>query len=164
MTPEDAVRRNARIDVKRFREPSQFKGDSKRDTKLCRELFNAATGYITSFKWCASVLETYVGYCVGGIVALVLFHIEPAQPNVDEWIWVIVGDLPYAYIAPASPDPRDALEDYIDQMSRWVEAVHSGRPVDDLIPVNVPPTRDWAEALASRLAFLRERLVPEIGG
>ena len=57
-------------------------------------------------------------------------------------MWEVVGDLPSAYIAPASPSPHDALEDYIGQMLKWVDAVRDGRPVTDLIPVNTPPTRD----------------------
>jgi hypothetical protein len=151
------------MDVSRLQRPVEFQGDDETDTGLCQELFRRAADYIAGFSWCKSVIETHVGHCVGGIFALVLFRIEPARPDADEWIWVVVGDLPPAYIAPASEHPRDALADYIDQMARWVEAVRSGGSVDDLIPVNAAPTAEWATALATRLDFLRTEILPTMG-
>ncbi len=148
------------MDVSRFSQPTEFDGDDDQDSALCRELFNRAGDYIRSFDWCSSIKASYVGDCVGGIIALVLFQIEPASADVDEWIWVVVGDLPSAYIAPASPSPRDALEDYIEQMSKWVDAIRAGRPVTELIPLNTPPTRDWADSLGQRLHFLRNEILP----
>ena len=124
----------------------KFRGQDPEDRKLCRDLFDEATAYLTSFDWCTSVTESYVADCVGGIFALVLFHIEPAKSDVDEWIWVVVGDVPPAYIAPAPADPSDALGDYIEQMSKWVQAVNEGRSTDGLIPVNTPPTAHFAES------------------
>jgi hypothetical protein len=39
-------------------------------------------------------------------------------------------------------------------MSEWVDAVKNGRPVDELIPVNVPPTMEYADMLENRLNYL----------
>jgi hypothetical protein len=114
------------MDLSRVRSLTQFGGEDEDDHQLSKDLLKEADSYIRAFAWCKSVKETYVGDCVGGIVALVLFRIEPAVRDVDEWIWVVVGDLPPAYIAPASPDPADALDDYIYQMSRWILAVRTG--------------------------------------
>jgi hypothetical protein len=148
------------MDVSHLSQPTDFHGEDDQDDALCHQLFDSASAYIRSFGWCSSIKASYVGDCVGGIIALVLFQIEPASADVDEWIWVVVGDLPSAYIAPASPSPHDALEDYIEQMSKWVDAVRDQRPVADLIPVNTPPTRDWADALDQRLQFLRKEILP----
>jgi hypothetical protein len=151
------------VDLSHVQPLSKFRGQDPDDGKLCRDLFDEATAYITSFHWCASVTERYVADCVGGIFALVLFHIEPAKSDVDEWIWVVVGDLPPAYIAPASADPRDALGDYIEQMSKWVQAVSEGSSTDGLIPVNTPPTVEWADLLNRRLDFLKREILPTVG-
>jgi hypothetical protein len=151
------------MDVSGLRQPTEFRGEDDQDDALCRELFERASAYINSFDWCSSIKASYVGDCVGGIIAVVLFQIEPASADVDEWIWVVVGDLPSAYIAPASPSPHDALEDYIGQMLKWVDAVRDGRPVTDLIPVNTPPTREWADALDQRMQYLREEILPFVG-
>jgi hypothetical protein len=152
------------VDVSRFPTPDEFKGDDPTDKALCAELFTRANDYLVSFSWCKSIKATYVGDCLGGILALMLFQIEPAGADVDEWIWVVVGDLPPAYIAPASPMPYDALEDYVDQMERWVIAVQSGASVDDLIPVNVAPSAALASELEKRLRFIRENVLPTVLG
>lgn len=41
-------------------------------------------------------------------------------------------------------------------MGEWAQAARQGKPVNDLIPVNVAPTLAYAEQLDSRLAMLRE--------
>lgn len=45
-------------------------------------------------------------------------------------------------------------------MQKWVAAVRSGQMVEQLIPVNAPPTRQYADMLDSRLAFIRDELLP----
>jgi len=75
-------------------------------------------------------------------------------------VWVVVGDLPPAYLAHEPGDSwQDALRGYAEEMGEWVSAVGAGASVDDLIPVNVPATREYADMLASRLEFIRTRLV-----
>ncbi len=89
-----------------------------------------------------------------------LFEISPASSDVDRWIWVIVGDLPTAYVA--SDDcltPATALDGYIGEMEEWVDAVESQRPVDDLIPVNTAATPENAVQLKKRLVFLRQHIL-----
>lgn len=72
-------------------------------------------------------------------------------------LWVVVGDIPPAYLrVDADDDPEDALDMYIRMMGAWVDAVEQGKPVDGLIPVNVPPTAEYAEMLGGRLMFLQE--------
>lgn len=57
------------------------------------------------------------------------------------WIWVIVGDLPPAYITTENnANPACALDGYITEMKEWVEAVRMGKPTSERIPVNAPPT------------------------
>ena len=137
-------------------------GEDDEETALLLEMFDEARGFITSFAWCRDIAEEFFGLGVGGVVAVFLFRIEPALADVDEWLWVIVGDLPPAYVVTdASNNPPCALAAYVIQMLQWVHAVQQGRPVDKLIPVNVPPTVANANMLESRLAFLcDEVLVP----
>jgi hypothetical protein len=44
-------------------------------------------------------------------------------------------------------------------MHEWVEAVRTGRPVENVIPVNVPPTVEWATELKTRLEFLQDKIL-----
>jgi hypothetical protein len=149
------------MDLSFVRPIADFRGEDEEDQGLCEELFRRASDYVTSFTWCQKVLESYVGECIGGVVALILFRIEPAKDDVDEWIWVVVGDLPSAYFGPAHPKPLDALADYLFEMRRWVSAAKAGEPVVGLIPVNVPPTPQWATELEHRLDFLERELIPD---
>ena len=89
------------------------------------------------------------------------FHIVPAGEEVDECLWAIVGDLPPAYlVTDESRTPFDALRTYITEMRLWVAAAEVGESVDELIPVNMPPTREAALALKRRLDFLESEILP----
>ena len=46
-------------------------------------------------------------------------------------------------------------------MRRWVEAVRAGGSLDDVIPVNAPPTSGNADDLAGRLGFLKANLLEQ---
>src|SRR5689334_15308281 len=73
-------------------------GDDEQDTVLLREMADEAKRYISSFSWCKEVLESYFGGGVGGIFAVFFFHIRPSRPDVEPWIWIIVGDIPPGYL------------------------------------------------------------------
>lgn len=121
-----------------------------------------ATNYITSFQWCREIVQRYVGFALPGVVGVFLFRIVPDSPDVDECVWVVVGDLPPAYISPDdSPTPAAALEAYIREMDEWIGAVRDGSSVEELIPVNVPPTDKYAEMLDSRLRFLESEILAD---
>ena len=148
------------IDMTRVVPAEEMKGDSAKDTDLLKGMRGEAERYLTSFHWCERVSESYFGLGVGGIVAVFLFRIRPAQTGVDEWLWVIVGDLPSAYlVTDDAPNPACALRVYVNLMKEWVEAAAAGRPVDNLIPTNVPPTPEWARELKTRLGFLEQKIL-----
>lgn len=120
-----------------------------------------ALGFINRFTWCASVEEFYEGIQVPGVIGVFLVNVHPARPDVDDWLWIVVGDLPPAYlVADGNPTPDDAIKGYIEEMRRWVEAAHEGKPVDELIPVNAPPTEEYADMLGRRLRTLEEHFFP----
>lgn len=121
-----------------------------------------AKEYLLYYDWCKEILEEYVGLLAVGIVGIFLFRISPSRPDVDEWLWVIVGDLPPTYLTcDRCPNPATALDGYIGAMSEWVEAASKGESVAELIPVNVPATPDNAAMLRSRLDFLDQRVLPD---
>lgn len=137
-------------------------GEDEEDTRLLRAMASAALDYIQSFSWCKSMREAFFGDGCGGIVAVFLFHIEPSEEGIDEWLWVVVGDLPPAYLViDVSKTPSQALESYIGEMSKWIKLAKQGRTSKKVIPVNAPATPEYAEALEGRLKFLREVMVPK---
>ncbi|MGD1106691.1 MAG: hypothetical protein ABR865_06565 [Terracidiphilus sp.] len=140
----------------------QLFGDEE-NTRLLLEMASKAQSYISKFSWCRSVRETYFGDGYGKVVAVFFFHIEPSRPDVDEWLWVVVGDLPSAYLViDACKTPSQALEGYIGEMSEWVKLAKEGRSSKDVIPVNAPATPESAGMLEARLKVLSERIVPAL--
>jgi hypothetical protein len=139
----------------------QILGDDADDTGFLREMVFKAKHYISRFSWCLSVREAYFGDAYGRIVAVFLFRIEPSRPDVDEWLWVVVGDLPSAYLViDDCKTPSQALDRYIDAISEWVELAKKGRSSEDVVPVNAPATPKSARMLESRLTVLSEKIVP----
>ena len=121
-----------------------------------------ARNFLASFSWCNSIRDGYFGDGVGGVVAIFLFHIEPSSEDADEWLWVVVGDIPPAYlIVDDSPLPSLALEVYIEEMSKWVKLAKRGKSSSRVIPVDVPATPENAQLLEGRLTKLREWILPK---
>jgi len=156
MEKDDSV-----IPVKGVIPIDQLFGDDEEDTTLLQAIALYARNYLQEFAWCKSVKSSYFGDGVGSVVAVFLFRIEPTQPDVDEWLWVIVGDIPPAYLViDDNTSPSLALRSYIDEMSKWVKLAKSGKPTSKAIPVNKPATKENALLLEARLKAIEEMIVP----
>jgi hypothetical protein len=104
-------------------------------------LADAATTFLLNQTWCRSVTSTLLAYAVPGVIGIFLLHIVPARSGIDETLWVVVGDIPPAYlVCDDAPTWREALESYIYEMDGWVAAVRSGDTLEDVIPVKAAPT------------------------
>jgi hypothetical protein len=157
------MKRKNRIEFGRVVRAEDLKGDDPKDTRLLQEMLSEAREFLLSQEWCSSLEEEYFGIGIGGIVAVFLFRIQPKRKGIDDWLWVVVGDLPTAYlVTDVSPTPVDALHTYVGEMSKWVGAVRARKPVARLIPVNVPATKEWAEGLQKRLDFLKAEILPSM--
>lgn len=125
-------------------------------------MLDEARDFLEFYDWCSAILAEYVGFVYPGIVGVFLFKIKPSKPGVDEWIWVIVGDLPPAYLTcDGCRNPAAALDGYIGAMNEWVEAAEAGKSVKNLVPVNVPASPKNADMLKVRLKFLDENILSE---
>ena len=147
------------IDFDKVVSIGSMKGDEE-DTSLLRGMAAEAAEYLSSQEWCGQIEESFFGLGVGGLVAVFLFKIVPSQKGVDEYNWVIVGDLPPLYITTEeAPNPACALDSYIGAMEAWVEAAVSGNSTEGLPPVSAAPTRENGLALRGRLEFLDENIL-----
>ena len=136
-------------------------GETGEDTILLEQMANHARDFMNFKAWCNGIEAQYFGYGVGGVVAVFLFAISPSREDIDKDLWVIVGDIPSAYIvAEENPTPSSALDAYIGEMSAWVEDAESGKSVTELIPVNVPANAENAGKLRIRLDVLRDTVLP----
>jgi hypothetical protein len=126
-----------------------------------QELATRARSFVEGFAWCERVTGCSVGFAIAGVLGVFRVELIPAQERgADPTVWVVVGDVPPAYLVFEEGDSwQDALRGYAEEMQRWVDAVRAGESRDDVIPVNVPPTEEHADMLASRLKFIRDQLV-----
>jgi hypothetical protein len=122
---------------------------------------SAATAFLAAQRWCGRVVSTVPVFVVEGVVGVFRCSLMPCQPDADVMVWVVVGDLPSAYLVHEPGDSwQDALGSYVSEMRCWVDVVLAGKePGADIIPVDAPATRENAELLASRLEFIQTRLV-----
>ena len=150
-----------KIPVKGVVPLDQMLGGDDEDIRLLRIMADGAQNYVRCFSWCKSIREVYFGDGYGGVLAVFLFHIEPARADVDEWLWIVFGDVPPAFLVTDScKTPSQALEGYIEEISKWVELAKEGRSSKDVIPVYVPATPENAADLERRLKVLQEVIVP----
>ena len=139
-------------------------GDDDGDTAVLRQMLEEAERYLLSFSWCGSIVSAYFGGGVAKILAIFLFNITPARPDVNEWIWTIVGDIPPVYLPLEDcKSVMEAFDTYIDGMRRWAMLAREGRvgtPEDGVPPVNLPATPESAEKLEVKLRVITDGVRP----
>lgn len=148
-------------DVTKLVPLSQIKGDDAEDTALLRQMADEATRYLKSHKWCPDISHAYLGFGIGGVVAVFLFEFSMATRGVDSQLWVVVGDLPSAYlVTDKACNARLALELYCDLMDAWANAVTQNTSLESVYPVRAEATDENAVQLRSRVRFLRDKVIP----
>jgi hypothetical protein len=133
--------------------------DAIRDPEV-RAFADEARAFLLRHSWCNAVASLERAWAVAGVLGVFLAEIVPARPGIDARLWVVVGDLPPAYLVlDDAPNWREALRCYVAEMERWVEAAKIGAPTDELIPVNVEPSPESVALLESRLRFVEREMV-----
>ena len=150
----------ARLDLASLVPASDLAGDDDEDRTLRLGMLKEARDYLSSKKWCKKIAADYFGFGVGGVIALFLFQIDNAASPSDEYLWVVVGDIPSAYfVVDASQTPIAAISTCVSLMQEWVDAAVEGRDAKDVYPVAAERTVENAELLASRLEFIRREVL-----
>lgn len=139
---------------------SELQEDDPEEAQMLLSMASDAKSYLSAFEWCQSIKGVYFGAGIGRVIAIFLLKIVPSSDEVEDWLWVVVGDLPSAYlVTDQGKTPAQALELYIDEMRRWTRLARLGQASVDVIPVNAPAMPEWAEKLDSRLSFLENRVL-----
>lgn len=125
-----------------------------------RQLADEAEAFLTSHAWCGEVSDRHLAFAIPGVLGVFQFSFTPTEPDVDDCLWVIVGDVPSAYLVLDNAATwQEALDVYVLEMSKWVDGVRTGSDLEDIIPVNASPTTEYADMLDSRLRFIRRELI-----
>jgi hypothetical protein len=151
-------------DVSGFQLAPDLIGDDAEDTALLVSMARDAEAYIASHHWAPPIAQLFLGYGLGGVLALFLARFSrPLPGGQDEWLWVIVGDLPPAYlVVDRAQTPQEALGIYCELMEDWADRVMGGEDLREAFPVEAAPTQEHAQMLKSRVTFVRDKIMPVI--
>ena len=122
-----------------------------------------AQNYLQTFKWCKSVKSSWYDkdYCIYEQIGVFLFEIEPSSAEVDDFIWIVAGDLPFVYLDKSVKTASEVLEVYCELMEDWADNVKNGTSLAESYPVQAEPTNKNAELLMCRVSFIKEELLKE---
>ena len=86
------------IDTSDWQEESKIEGDDPDDTELLREMAAEVRDYIEDFEWSPRITSIHLAFGIGGVVGAFLVQFDEVIEDSDDALWVIVGDLPSAYV------------------------------------------------------------------
>ena len=151
MSPIRRGRELPPIDLSALAPLDEATGEDDRETEAIRRLSGEARSYLVRQPWCRSTSDGYYGTGLDDKLGVFLFRVQVHDASVPEWIWVVAGDLPPLYIgAEDASTAQEALDGYVGAIQGWIDAVQHGGSLADAPPVDVEPTREHAEMLASR--------------
>jgi hypothetical protein len=131
-----------------------------------REIVDAhrkAENYLLGFKWCAGIKDSFLYYSLGKVFSIFLFEIDNSQSANDNFLWVIVGDIPSMYLDVYGPkSTREVLEDYIRLAEDWITTIQAEKSVDGCFPFNAEPTIELAQLLQIKVSFMKNTLLAHI--
>lgn len=127
------------------------------------EAHRQAEAYLLGFKWCVKVKDSFLYYSLDKVFSIFLFEIDNLQSANDNFLWVIVGDIPSMYLDVYGPkSTREVLEDYIRLAENWIATIQAGDPVENCFPFNAEPTIELAQLLQSKVSFMKNTLLAHI--
>ena len=96
-------------------------------------------------------------------MCIFLFKIDNIASIDDNYLWVIVGDLPPMYLDIHGPKTtKEALEDYVKLAEDWIEHVKFGNSIKDCYPFRAEPSLEMALLLEKRTSFIKSELINNI--
>ena len=88
-----------------------------------------------SLPWHNGVVADYFGGGVPGFGAVFLFEIVSFRENVDKLIWIVAGDIPFAYfVTDKAPNWVCAFKVYSGLAQDWVAADAASREAEKVFP------------------------------
>ena len=155
----------AMIDTSRFPVGSGIDYESAEEVEGLKALAAEARHVVERVDWTRPIIDLVFAFGVAPILGLYLMRFQPGGPPEDAERWLVVGDLPpMNFETDDTPTPDLALRLYCAIAQDLADNVLAGRDLSDSYPIEVEPTREYAEMLLSRVDFIRRELVPLAAG
>jgi hypothetical protein len=150
----------ARIDTSAFPVGKDLDYEGEAERGRLAALTDEAWRFVSGWRWDPPVAELVLAFAVAPILGLFLMRFAPGGRPEDAERWVVVGDLPSMHFETNdAPTPARALALYCAIAQDWADAVLAGRDLSESYPIPVAPTREHAESLKGRIAFIRENFL-----
>jgi hypothetical protein len=128
-----------------------------------KSLYIEAESYLNSFKWCKEIKSAKVYTNLGKVFCIFLFEIENAGSDDDNFLWVIVGDIPAMYLDVFGPKTtKDVVNIYIELAEDWINSIKAGKGANGCYPFDAEPTLELAELLEKKISFMKTTVVNNI--
>lgn len=126
-------------------------------------LLEESKKYLTSHKWCKSIKQGWLFTNIGYAVNIFLYEIENEQSPDDNFIWIMVGDLPAIYLDTYGVETtREVIEGYIDLASDWIHFAESDQYLDNCFPFQINISSESIRMFKERIQLLHDNILPEI--
>lgn len=139
------------------------------EAPLFSEMEKEARDAIGAMRWSPPIESMLLAYGVGGVFALYL--VKYAHPIVGgecdgDWeSWVGVGNGPtIVFDTPDALTPVLGMDLYCWIAEDWADSILAGRSLAECYPIAAAPTKKHAVMLKTRVAFIREKLIPQAMG
>ncbi|TCC96774.1 hypothetical protein EZ449_22140 [Pedobacter frigidisoli] len=122
-----------------------------------------AESYLQSFDWCGAIIDSELYSNLGKILCIFLFEIINNQRKEDNYVWVVVGDVPSMYLDIYGPkSTHEVLENYVSLSRDWIYGVENNLNMTDFYPFKEPKSLELARMLRSRTDRIENSVIPNI--
>lgn len=130
-------------------------GISSYESSVLQRYRQRARRFLQSFAWCSELRGERFAAGAAGIAGLFAMEVL-VKGAAREWLWVIAGELPSAYVPISeAPSTRAAMTSYCAMIERWIADRERG-------PVGLEPTAASREHLQKQLSVLRGYVIPAL--
>ncbi len=152
----------APIDVSKFQLYPAILGEDDDDTALLKDMAKEALRFLPGLEGAPPAERLYLAFGVGGLVAVFLAELTgPLHDRPDTQIWIVVGDLPEAFIGIACRNPVMVLQSYCELMDDWADRVLGRKDMSVAYLIHAEPTPRHARMLKDRIKLIRRDIIPE---
>ncbi len=126
-------------------------------------LHKKAENYLLGFYWCQEIKNCFLYTNIGRVFSIYIFEIVNTASVEDDFLWIIVGDIPSMYLNVFVDDTTiKVIENYIDLAQDWINQIKNGHSVAECYPFNAQPTIELAELLQKKISFMRDSVIQNI--
>jgi len=126
-------------------------------------LLEEAHEYLNAHTWCQNIINGWLFSNLGKVLCIFLYQIENNQSPEDNFIWIIVGDFPPAYLdSEGVKNTREVVEAYIYLVKDWIGHAENGQSMEQCYPLLTSWTEEHIKMLKARVELLEKSILPQL--